>query len=184
MHSWHTLITLLKVPTPIRGFAAGPGYDFRRLCPKQGYIISHDSVLNRVQNFVQVCPKQCAWFVLVCSNYKQGVQITLCLYHRLSLLAYLVFLHYLCIKFPTATRHLYIWIVTTFRFFIKSPEERRLVRAKYRETSSRFSLCCFVIYVYVSCTVDFVLVQIFSMSSPWNTTTFLHRVCILGIFLS
>ena len=38
---------------------------------------------------------------------------------------------------------------TTFRFFIKSPEEGRLVRPKYRETSSRSSLCCFVIYVYL-----------------------------------
>ena len=25
-----------------------------------GYIISHESVLNRVHNFAQVCPKQCA----------------------------------------------------------------------------------------------------------------------------
>ena len=33
------------------------------------------------------------------------------------------------------------------RFFIKSPEEGRLVRLNYRETSSRFSLCCFVIHV-------------------------------------
>ena len=38
---------------------------------------------------------------------------------------------------------------TTFRFFIKSLEEGRLVRPKYRETSSRFCLCCFVIYVYI-----------------------------------
>ena len=38
---------------------------------------------------------------------------------------------------------------TTFRFFIKSPEEGRLVRPKYRETSCRFSLCCFVIHVYI-----------------------------------
>ena len=39
---------------------------------------------------------------------------------------------------------------TTFRFFIKSPEEGRLVRPKHRETSNRFSLCCFVIYVTIS----------------------------------
>ena len=32
---------------------------------------------------------------------------------------------------------------------VKSPEEEWLVRPKYRETSSRFSLCCFVIYVYI-----------------------------------
>ena len=38
---------------------------------------------------------------------------------------------------------------TTFRFFIKSLEEGRLVRPKHRETSSRFCLCCFVIYVYI-----------------------------------
>ena len=31
---------------------------------------------------------------------------------------------------------------------VKSPEEEWLVRPKYRETSSCFSLCCFVIYVY------------------------------------
>ena len=31
---------------------------------------------------------------------------------------------------------------------VKSPEEW-LVRPKYRETSSCFSLCCFVIYVYI-----------------------------------
>ena len=31
----------------------------------------------------------------------------------------------------------------------KSPEEGRLVRPKYRENSSRLSLCCFVIYVYI-----------------------------------
>ena len=35
---------------------------------------------------------------------------------------------------------------TTVRFFIKSLEEERLVRSKYRETSSRFSLCYFVIF--------------------------------------
>ena len=40
-----------------------------------------------------------------------------------------------------------IWIVMTFRFFIKSPEEGRLVHPKYRKTPSRFSLCCFVINV-------------------------------------
>ena len=32
---------------------------------------------------------------------------------------------------------------------IKSPKEGRLVRPKDRENSSRFSLCCFVIYVYI-----------------------------------
>ena len=39
---------------PIKGCAAGPGYGFRSLCPKQGYMILHESVLNRVHNFVQV----------------------------------------------------------------------------------------------------------------------------------
>ena len=34
-------------------------------------------------------------------------------------------------------------------FFIKSPEEGRLVRQNYRETSSLFSLGYFVIYVYI-----------------------------------
>ena len=39
-----------------------------------GYIISHESVLNGVYNFAQVCPKQCAWFVRVCSSDKiEGV---------------------------------------------------------------------------------------------------------------
>jgi len=38
---------------------------------------------------------------------------------------------------------------TTFRFFIKSPEEGRLVRPKYREISSRFSLCYFVIQMSI-----------------------------------
>ena len=33
------------------------GYGFRPLCR---YIISHESVLHRVYNFVQVCPKHCA----------------------------------------------------------------------------------------------------------------------------
>ena len=32
---------------------------------------------------------------------------------------------------------------------MKSPKEGRVVRPKYRETSSRFSLCCFVIYAYI-----------------------------------
>ena len=45
---------------PIRGFSAGQGMVFVL------------SVLNRVYNFVQVYPKQGAWFVWVCSNYKQG----------------------------------------------------------------------------------------------------------------
>ena len=45
---------------PIRGCAAGQG---------MGFVLS---VLNRVYNFAQVCPKQCARFVRVCSNYKQG----------------------------------------------------------------------------------------------------------------
>ena len=40
-------------------------------------------------------------------------------------------------------------LVTTFLFFIKSPEEGRLVRPKYRETSHRFCLCSFVIYVSI-----------------------------------
>ena len=31
------------------------------------------SVLNRVHNFVEVCPQQCAGFVQFCSNYNQGV---------------------------------------------------------------------------------------------------------------
>ena len=56
----NAFLTHFNNPTPIQGCAAGPGYDFRRLCPKEGYIISHDSVLNRVHNFLQVCPKQCA----------------------------------------------------------------------------------------------------------------------------
>ena len=34
---------------------------------------------------------------------------------------------------------------------IKSPEEGLLVRPKYRETSSRFSPCSFVINVYIFC---------------------------------
>ena len=34
---------------------------------------------------------------------------------------------------------------------IKSPEEGLLVRPKYRETSSRFSLCSSVINVYIFC---------------------------------
>ena len=46
---------------PIRGSATGQGMVFVL------------SILNRVYNFAQVCPKQCAWFVRVCSNYKQGV---------------------------------------------------------------------------------------------------------------
>ena len=71
--------------------------------------------------------------------------------NRFSLSAHLVFEHYLSIKFTT-TRLYYLncKIVTTFRFFIKSPEEGRLVRPKYRETSSRFSLCSFAINVYTS----------------------------------
>ena len=32
---------------------------------------------------------------------------------------------------------------------LKPPEEGRLVRPKYQETSSRFSLCCFVMFVYI-----------------------------------
>ena len=35
------------------------------------------SVLNRVYNFARVFPKQCAGFVRVCSNYKQGVSCTI-----------------------------------------------------------------------------------------------------------
>ena len=46
------------------------------------------------------------------------------------------YLHYLCIKFPTATRLYLNRFVTTFRFFIKSPEEGWLVRPKYRKNSS------------------------------------------------
>ena len=42
-----------------------------------------------------------------------------------------------------------VCILRTFRFFIKSPEEGRLVRSKYREIWSRFSLCCFVVNVYI-----------------------------------
>ena len=37
----------------------------------------------------------------------------------------------------------------SFEFFIKSREEGRLVCRKYRETSSRFSLWCFDINVYI-----------------------------------
>ena len=51
---------------PIRGCAAGPGYGFRRLCPKQGYMISHESVLNSLSDFlrafsskkIESCPKR------------------------------------------------------------------------------------------------------------------------------
>ena len=42
-------------------------------------------------------------------------------------------------------RFLYGKLDLTAGFFIKSPEEGRLVRLKYREILSRFSLCCFVI---------------------------------------
>ena len=35
------------------------------------------AVLNRVYNFARVFPKQCAGFVRVCSNYKQGVSCTI-----------------------------------------------------------------------------------------------------------
>ena len=58
------------------------------------------------------------------------------------------FVHYLCIKFPTTTR-LYYLNCNDFPILHKSPDEGRLVSPKYRETSSRFSLCCFVIYVYI-----------------------------------
>ena len=43
----------------IRGCAAGQGMVSFSLS-YSGYIISHESVLNRVYNFAQVCPKQCA----------------------------------------------------------------------------------------------------------------------------
>ena len=64
-----------------------------------------------------------------------------------SLLAHLVFYITFVSNFQLLLVVCNIWIVPTFRFFIKSPEEGRLVRPKYWETSSRFSLCCFVIYV-------------------------------------
>ena len=38
-----------------------------------------------------------------------------------------------------------------FRLFIKSPEEGRLVRPKYPETSSQFSLCCLLFTGYLIC---------------------------------
>ena len=43
----------------MRGFAAGRGMVFV-LSVLTGYIIPHESVLNRVYNFAEVCPKQCA----------------------------------------------------------------------------------------------------------------------------
>ena len=58
---------------PTRGCAAGQGMVFVLPVLNRIYIVWHKSVLNRVYNFVQVCPKQCAWFVRVCSNYNQGV---------------------------------------------------------------------------------------------------------------
>ena len=53
MYKESVKITHLKYSLiwPIRGSAAGPGNGFRLFCPKQGYIISHDSVLNTVHNF-------------------------------------------------------------------------------------------------------------------------------------
>ena len=67
-----------------------------------------------------------------------------------------IFLHYLCIKFPTATR-LYYLNCNNFPILHKSPEEGRLVRPKYRETLSRFSLFCFVIYVYIIANVVYLI---------------------------
>ena len=43
----------------MRGCAAGRGMVFV-LSVLTGYIIPHESVLNRVYNFAEVCPKQCA----------------------------------------------------------------------------------------------------------------------------
>ena len=68
--------------------------------------------------------------------------------NRFSSLAHLVLYITFVSNFQLLLVHT-IWIVTTFRFFIKNLEEGRLVRLKCRETSSRFSLCCFVIYVYI-----------------------------------
>ena len=70
--------------------------------------------------------------------------------NRFSLLAHLVFYITFVSNFQLLLVVYNIWIVTTYRFFIKSPEEGRLVRPKYRETSSRFSLCRFVIYANFS----------------------------------
>ena len=70
--------------------------------------------------------------------------------NRFSLLAHLVFYITFVSNFQLLLVVYNIWIVTTYRFFIKYPEEGRLVRPKYRETSSRFSLCRFVIYANFS----------------------------------
>ena len=58
---------------PIGGCAARQGTVFVLSVLNRVYNFARVSVLNRVCNFAQVCPKQCAWFVRVCSNYKQGV---------------------------------------------------------------------------------------------------------------
>ena len=39
------------------GMCHWTGYGFCPLCAEQGYIVWHKSVLNRVCNFLQVCPK-------------------------------------------------------------------------------------------------------------------------------
>ena len=59
------------------------------------------------------------------------------------------FEHCLCINFNGNSSIRITRIVTTFRFFIKSPEEGRLVRPKNLETLSRFCLCRFAINVYI-----------------------------------
>ena len=78
--------------------------------------------------------------------------------NRFSLLAHLFFYITSVSNFQLQLVYT-IWIVATFRFFIKSPEEGRLVRPKYRETLSRFSLCCFVIYVYIFVIVVYLIVE-------------------------
>ena len=63
--------------TPLYGLYGDAPQDrvwFSSSLSYSGYIISHESVLNGVYNFAQVCPKQCAWFVRVCSSDKiEGV---------------------------------------------------------------------------------------------------------------
>ena len=95
-------------------------------------------------------------FIYLFIYFFQSPNYLICL-NRFSLLAHLFFYITSVSNFQLQLVYT-IWIVATFRFFIKSPEEGRLVRPKYRETLSRFSLCCFVIYVYIIVNVVYLIV--------------------------
>ena len=69
---------------PIRGCAAGQGMDFGLSVLNRGYVISCESVLNRVYNFARVCPS-CKRGI-ACP--KQGNKIQVVVLNRVGILGF------------------------------------------------------------------------------------------------